>query len=127
MFVGVARLVVQIPGSRSLKDRRRVVKAIKDRLRARLPVSVAEVGELELHQVATLGVAMVSGNSRRCHEILGAARTLVAQANDALLADAAIEVVPFGAGGRGIQGGIEHALDDEASEPGEPWDEDDEP
>ena len=36
MFVGVARFVLQIPGARSLKDRRKVVKSFKDRVRARL-------------------------------------------------------------------------------------------
>ncbi len=120
MFVGVARLVLQIPGSRSLKDRRRVVKAFKDRLRARLPVSVAEVGDLELYQVATLGVALVSGDSRRCQEILSAVRSQAAQLGDAILADVAVEVVPFGEGGRGIRGGIEQTLGD-AAEGDEPW------
>ncbi|MFM2077254.1 MAG: hypothetical protein RJA49_1144, partial [Actinomycetota bacterium] len=46
MFVGVARIVLQIPGARSLKDRRRVVTGLKDRTRATLPVSIAEIGDL---------------------------------------------------------------------------------
>ncbi len=111
MFVGVARLVLQIPGARSLKDRRRVVNSFKDRVKARLPVSVAEVGEVELLQVATLGVAVVSGDSDRCREILGRVRSLAAQLGDAVLADVRTELLPFGSGGRGIQGGIEQALD----------------
>lgn len=110
MFVGVLRLVVQIPGARSLKDRRRVVNGLKDRLRARLPVSVAEVGELERHQVATLAVAVVSGDSDRCRQLLGAARSLVAQATDAVLADAGSEVLPFGAGGCQLGCGIEQVV-----------------
>jgi uncharacterized protein YlxP (DUF503 family) len=124
MFVGVARLVLQIPGSRSLKDRRRVVKAFKDRARARLPVSVAEVGDLDRHQVATVGVAVVSGDSRRCQEVLGAARGLAAHLADAVLADVAVEVVPFGAGGKGIRGGIEQALGS-GDDLGVDWEEED--
>ncbi len=111
MFVGVARLVLQIPGARSLKDRRRVVKSFKDRVRARLPVSIAEIGDLERLQVATLGVAVVARDSVRCNEVLahaaGHARTLA----QAVLADVATEVVSFGDGGTSVRGGIEQALD----------------
>ena len=110
MFVGVARLVLQIPGARSLKDRRRVVKSLKDRVRARLPVSLAEVGDLERYQVATLGVAVVSNEAARCSEVLSAAVGMVRVARDAVLADVATEVMTLGEGGRGVRGGIESAL-----------------
>ncbi len=110
MFIGVLRLVFQIPGAASLKDRRRVVKSFKDRVRARFPVSIAEVGDLERYQVATLGVAVVAGDSGRCTEVLSAVSRAAEQANDAVLADVATEIVPFGAGGSGIRGGIEQAL-----------------
>ena len=110
MFIGVLRLVFQIPGAASLKDRRRVVKSFKDRVRARFPVSIAEVGDLERWQVATLGVAIVSGEAARCSEVLSAVSRAAELANDAVLADVATEIVPFGAGGSGIRGGIEQAL-----------------
>ena len=124
MFVGVARLVIQIPGARSLKDRRRVVKSFKDRMRARLPVSVAEVGDLERYQVATLGVAVVSGEAARCDEMLSAASSMARTLADAVLADVRTEVVPFGDGGSGLVNGIERLLDRDAGD-GEPRDEDD--
>ena len=110
MFIGVLRLVFQIPGAASLKDRRRVVKSFKDRVRARFPVSIAEVGDLSRHQVATLGVTVVSGEAARCDEVLSAVSRAAAQANDAVLADVATEIIPFGSGGSGIRGGIEQAL-----------------
>ena len=110
MFIGVLRLVFQIPGAASLKDRRRVVKGFKDRVRARFPVSIAEVGDLERHQVATLGVAVVSNEAARCQEVLSAVSRAAEQANDAVLADVATEIVPFGSAGGGIRGGIEQAL-----------------
>jgi uncharacterized protein YlxP (DUF503 family) len=110
VFVGVARLVLSIPGARSLKDRRRVVKSLKDRVRARLPVSLAEVGDLERYQVATLGVAVVSNEAARCSEVLSAAVAMARVARDAVLADVATEVITLAEGGRGIRGGIESAL-----------------
>jgi uncharacterized protein YlxP (DUF503 family) len=126
VFVGVARLVFSIPGARSLKDRRRVVKSLKDRVRARLPVSLAEVGDLERYQVATLGVAVVSNEAARCSEVLSAAVRMARVARDAVLADVATEIMTLGEGGRSIRGGIESALaetsdlepaDDEEDEP----------
>jgi len=111
MFVGVARIVLQIPGARSLKDRRRVVKGLKDRARAKLPISIAEIGDLSRWQVATLGVSVVSNDSARCSELLSHVATLAGSAHDALVADVATEIVSFGDGGAGIRGGIEQALD----------------
>ena len=110
MFVGVARLVISIPGAQSLKDRRRVVKSLKDRIRAKMPVSVAEVGDLERYQVSTLGVAVVSNDAARCSEVMDAVVRLARGARDAVLADVATEIMTLGSGGRGIQGGIEQAL-----------------
>jgi len=120
MFVGVARFVLQIPGARSLKERRRVVKSFKDRVRAKLPVSIAEVGDVERYQVATLGLSVVSRDKALCGSVLSQARSMAASLGGALLADAAVEVVSFGDGGTGIRGGIEHALEDFES----PWSDD---
>jgi len=119
MFVGIARLVITIPGAQSLKDRRRVVKSLK------LPVSIAEVGDLERYQVATLGVAIVSNDSARCSEVLSAATRMARGARDAVLADVATEIMTLGEGGRGVRGGIEQALErfDDEKEPA--WNDED--
>ena len=111
MFVGLARVVLQIPGARSLKDRRKVVKGLKDRLRARLPVSVAEVGDVEAWQVATLGVAVVSGDRVRCDQVLSQVLAS-ARSSEAVVADFRTEVISFGSGGSGLRRGIESALDE---------------
>lgn len=98
---------MRLPGSHSLKEKRRIVRSYKERLASRIPVSVAEVGELELHQLAILGVCTVSNEARRCDEVLAACVKLARQVPDAQLSDVATEIVPFGAGGSGIRGGIE--------------------
>ncbi|MEB2313401.1 MAG: DUF503 domain-containing protein [Sorangiineae bacterium] len=106
MFVGVARIVLSIPGARSLKDRRRAVRSFKDRARARLPVSVAEVGDVELHQRATLGVAVVSGDASRCRETLARVAELARSLADARVAELATELIPFGDGGRELRASL---------------------
>ena len=60
MVVGVLQLEISIPDSMSLKDKRRVVKSIKDRIAHANNVSIAEVGELDHHRKAIIGMAMVA-------------------------------------------------------------------
>jgi len=64
MIVGSLRVELAVLGAVSLKDKRRVVKGLKDRLSHKFNVSVAEVDALDVHQQAVLGVAMVSNDSR---------------------------------------------------------------
>ncbi len=88
-----------------------MVKGLKDRTRAKLPVSIAEIGDVDRWQVATLGVSVVSNDSARCSEVLSHVASLAGATHDALVADVATEIVAFGDGGSGIRGGIEQALD----------------
>ena len=62
MVVGVVRVDLYIPGSRNLKEKRSVVRRVVDRVRSRFPVSVAEVDAHDLHQRASIGVAVVSNS-----------------------------------------------------------------
>lgn len=64
LVVGIARFEVRIPGSRSLKARRRVTQRIRDRLRARHNVSVAEVGGQDERDRVVFGLAMVGSDAR---------------------------------------------------------------
>jgi uncharacterized protein len=64
MVIGAMNLKLAIFGAVSLKDKRRVVKSLKERLINKFSVSVAEVGLHERYQQAELGVAMV-GRDRR--------------------------------------------------------------
>ena len=63
MVVGVLTFRLAIFEALSLKDKRRVVKSVKDRLTARHNVSVAEIDDLDHRQAATIGVAMISNDS----------------------------------------------------------------
>ena len=63
MIVGSLRVRLLVRESRSLKDKRQVVRSIKDRLRNRYNVSVAEVEAQDHRQLVVLGLAMVSNES----------------------------------------------------------------
>ena len=64
MIVGVLRVRLAVFEALSLKDKRRVVKSMKDRLGARHNVSIAEIDDLDQRQTATLGLAMIANNAR---------------------------------------------------------------
>ena len=70
MIVGVLRIELAIYESHSLKDKRRVIKGIKDRLTNRFNVSVGEVDALDSRQRAVLGVAVVGTDSSFVHRSL---------------------------------------------------------
>ena len=63
MTVGVLQLELSIPSAFSLKDKRQVVKSLKDRIAHAHNVSIAEVGALDEHRRSILGVAMVANDS----------------------------------------------------------------
>ncbi|NOX59600.1 MAG: DUF503 domain-containing protein [Planctomycetes bacterium] len=70
MVVGVLTLELVVYDAMSLKDKRRAIKSLKDRIRNRFNVSVAEVDHLELRQRAALAVAMVSVDAKFVHGCL---------------------------------------------------------
>lgn len=61
----IAKLTVElsIPHAQSLKDRRQVVRSLKDRLRHGFNVSIAELDEANLWNRATLGIVAISGST----------------------------------------------------------------
>jgi uncharacterized protein YlxP (DUF503 family) len=71
MIVGTLRVRLLIREARTLKDKRQVVKSIKDRLRNGFNVSVAEVDALENRQLAELGLAMVANEAHPIKTALG--------------------------------------------------------
>jgi len=92
MVVGVLQAELAVMGAASLKDKRRVIKSIKDRLANKYNVSVAEVAALDSHQRAVLGVAMVANESRFVESCLSKVVDQLRLARDASLVDYHIEL-----------------------------------
>jgi uncharacterized protein YlxP (DUF503 family) len=93
MVVGVLEAELSVTGSVSLKDKRRVIKSIKDRLSNKHNVSVAEVDALDSRQRAVLGVAMVANESRFVESCLSKIVDQLRVARDACLVDYQIELL----------------------------------
>jgi uncharacterized protein YlxP (DUF503 family) len=73
MAVAVLTIELKIEHSRSLKDRRQVVRSLKDKIRRGFNVSVAEMDESPSWQSATIGVTAISRSrdylSGQMHEV----------------------------------------------------------
>mgnify|MGYP001595279480 CR=1 FL=1 len=63
MVIGVVTARLHLSDSQSLKDKRRVIKSLKDRALARMNVSVAEIGDQDKWQVAEMAFVTVGANS----------------------------------------------------------------
>ena len=70
MTVGTLRFEVVVRDAVSLKDTRRAIRSLKDRLKNKFNISVAEVGRLDSRRLAELGAATVSNERQRVESVL---------------------------------------------------------
>jgi uncharacterized protein YlxP (DUF503 family) len=70
MNVGVCRIRLHLPGTLSLKGKRQVLKSITTRIKNKFNVSVAEIDDQELWQLAVVGICYISNNKRHTNEVL---------------------------------------------------------
>ena len=77
MHVLLIKLTLQIPNAHSLKDKRRQIKSLKDRLSSRFNASVAEVDALDNWQLAVMGVCIISNDRSYLDKQYSLVETLV--------------------------------------------------
>ena len=95
MFVALCRITFALPGNRSLKGKRQVVRKVVDKLRHKFHAAAAEVGDPEAWNEAEVGFAMVSGSASHAE---GMAQNVLGFLEDMMVApvrEVELEVVPF--------------------------------
>lgn len=92
MFIGVCTIEMHIPDSGSLKDKRRSLRGLKDRIRNAFNVSVAEVDDNDLWQKASLAVAAISNDKSHLNRTLDLVLNMVRAVPDVNLLDYHIEI-----------------------------------
>ncbi|MEM7482433.1 MAG: DUF503 domain-containing protein [Acidobacteriota bacterium] len=85
IHVAVVCMELHLPAARSLKDKRRVIRSLVDRLFKRYRVSVAETGRQELHQSSELTVAVVASSPKDLQKILDNVNALADETSGAVL------------------------------------------
>ena len=101
IWIGVVRLVLHIPRSFSLKDRRRAVQSVVQRIQVRHHVSVGEVGHLENQGAAVIAATVVANDPKVVRTRLDGIRNEAEKSGDAWLAEVTSWVQKMGEVGAG--------------------------
>lgn len=93
MVIGVCTLDIYLPTTRSLKDKRRIVKSMIDRIRSKFNVSISELENQDVWGQATLGMAIITTDSTYAQQVLRAAAKIFDQYVEAEVYRLSIEIL----------------------------------
>jgi uncharacterized protein YlxP (DUF503 family) len=92
MVIGTCSLQLYLAESGSLKRKRQFIKRIKDRVRNKFNVSIAEIEDNDLWQRATLGVSAIANDKRFINEMLSKVVRQIENENGVEVLDYQIEI-----------------------------------
>ncbi|MCJ8329561.1 MAG: DUF503 domain-containing protein [Lentisphaeria bacterium] len=87
MILGILRIELDIDYAQSLKDKRSVLNRIKDRMKNKFNVSIAEVGSNEIWNYADIAIAHVSNDQRFSNQVLDKVIDHIEKIKDCEIAD----------------------------------------
>jgi uncharacterized protein YlxP (DUF503 family) len=93
MHVGVLQVHVHVPDAQSLKDKRRIVRGLLDRIRAKFEVAAAEVEDQDVWQSAVLGFSCVSSSNRHAESVMNAVLSYVRESPAARVVEHELETL----------------------------------
>jgi uncharacterized protein YlxP (DUF503 family) len=91
--VALGTIELHLPDVLSLKDKRHVLKGLKQKVRARFEVAIAEVDHQDTWQRATLAVAYVSGDSRHANEVVSKAMDFIEANVEGMVIQESVEIL----------------------------------
>lgn len=91
--VALGLVELHLPDVLSLKDKRHVLKGLKQKVRMRFEVAVAEVDHQDTWQRATLAVAYVSGDSRHANEVVSKAMDFIEANVEGMVVAETVEIL----------------------------------
>ena len=87
MLIGISIFELHLPQSRSLKEKRKVVKSLVDRIHRRFRVSIAETDFHDLHQRTEMAIAAIVRGESEGRRLMDAIRELIDRELEATLVD----------------------------------------
>jgi uncharacterized protein YlxP (DUF503 family) len=93
MFVGICKLDLRISACRSLKEKRRVLRMLKDRTMSEFSIVVSEVGCQDLWQRSELGFAVVGPDRRFVEGLVERAAGFLEGTGAACAIDRYVEII----------------------------------
>lgn len=94
MNVGVGKISLRIPENADLKGKRQILKSITGRIRSRFNIAVAEVGDNDSWQRATIAFCCISNDKRFSNQVLSRVVSFVENSRfDVEILDYGIEII----------------------------------
>ena len=93
MIAGLIKVTLVIPGNSSLKGKRKVIKSLLGKLRARFNLAAAEVEDNDLWQRAGLGLALVGNDRRYINSAMDKILNFMENATEAEIIDTQSEII----------------------------------
>lgn len=91
-MVGTLRVALSLPGPRSLKDKRRIVHSLLQRLHNEFAVAAAEVDDQDLWGRTTLGIAVVTNDGQHADQVLARVLRYIERQPEAVIVDYDVEI-----------------------------------
>lgn len=95
MYIGVLRIELYIGGSFSLKDKRRIIKSLIERIKNKFNVSAAETGKMDNWNYSQLGISCVSNEAGHCDSMLNSVINFIENNGDCQIVDISTEILPY--------------------------------
>lgn len=93
LYIGVLQFTLEIPYAVSLKDKRSVIKALRDRLRRSFNVSITEFEDLESATIATLGAVVAGSDNKHVNSTMDHLINELRDWRDGTLIDQQLEII----------------------------------
>jgi uncharacterized protein YlxP (DUF503 family) len=93
LIIGTGKIYMYASWVHSLKEKRMVVKSIKDKVKHRFNISIAEVENLDMHQSIVIGIACVSNSSKHANSCIQNVIEYIEQNTDAVIENIELEVL----------------------------------
>ncbi|MBT9140835.1 MAG: hypothetical protein DDT30_01419 [Dehalococcoidia bacterium] len=93
MVVGVLTMGLRLPGIRSLKEKRSVLRPLITGIRQKFNVSIAEAGKQDKWQASVLTIVCASANSALAHRQLEQVLLFVEQDGNVMITDTNLEIL----------------------------------
>lgn len=96
MFIGTLKFEIIIPGSTSLKDKRRVVQSLQNKIKSKFNVSIAEIDYQDKWQRTSIGLCFVNSERREIENICEKIKKIIFDNADVLVINELCEIIYLG-------------------------------
>ncbi len=95
MFIGVLNVVMYLSEPQSLKDKRRIIKSLIERLKNKFNIAVAEIGDLDSWNNCRLGLVCISNEAAHADSMMASAVNFIESRGTVEITSIETEIIPF--------------------------------